>query len=143
MTDPLTDAYLDAIEQRANAATEGPWRAAVVARFVDDDGYLGRLMTAIYPAGPSGPPPLFVTPDWLAADAEFIAHARSDVPVLVAEVRRLRAMEQRVREYARHLARPFAPSVRTCRKFRQVDGVPDREGEQIASELLVALDGGE
>ena len=50
---------------------------------------------------------------------------------LLAEVRRLRAMEQRVREYARHLARPFA------------DGVPDREGEQIASELLAALDGGE
>ena len=50
---------------------------------------------------------------------------------LLAEVRRLRAMEQRVREYARHLARPFA------------DGVPDREGEQIASELLVALGGGE
>ena len=50
---------------------------------------------------------------------------------LLAEVRRLRAVEQRVREYARHLARPFA------------DGVPDREGEQIASELLAALDGGE
>ena len=50
---------------------------------------------------------------------------------LLAEVRRLRAMEQRVREYVRHLARPFA------------DGVPDREGEQIASELLAALDGGE
>ena len=50
---------------------------------------------------------------------------------LLAEVRRLRAMEQRVREYARHLARPFA------------DGVPDREGEQIASDLLAVLDGGE
>ena len=60
-----------------------------------------------------------------------IAHARDDVPTLLTEVRRLRAMEQRVREYARHLARPFA------------DGVPDREGEQIASELLAALDGGE
>ena len=31
-------------------------------------------------------------------DAEFIAHARDDVPALLAEVRRLRAMEQRVRE---------------------------------------------
>ena len=80
--------------------------------------------------------------DW-TADAEFIAAARDDVPRLLAEVRRRMATEQRVREYARHLARPFAPSVRTCRKFRQVDGVPDREGEQIASELLAALDGGE
>ena len=89
MTDPLTDAYLDAIEQRAHAATEGPWEAS-------------------------------------AHD-----HAAGDVPALLAEVRRLRAMEQRVREYARHLARPFA------------DGAPDWEGEQIASELLAALDGGE
>lgn len=47
---------------------------------------------------------------------------------LLAEVRRLRAMEQRVREYARYVARPFA------------DGVADREGEYIASKLLAALD---
>ena len=77
------------------AATEGPWRAAVVARYVDDDG-CERGKGGIYPAGPSGPPPLFVTPDWLAADAEFLAHARADVPALVAEVRRLRSLETRV-----------------------------------------------
>ena len=38
------------------AATEGPWRAAVVARHVDDDG-CERGKGGIYPAGPSGPPP--------------------------------------------------------------------------------------
>ena len=78
MTDPLTAAELDAIEQRL---TEGRIVNVVAQR------------------------------------------------ALLAEVRRLRATEQRVQEYARHLARPFA------------DGVPDREGEQIASELLAALDG--
>lgn len=85
-------------EQRRieQAATEGPWRAAVVARYVDDDG-CERGKGGIYPAGPMGPPPLFVTPDWLAADAEFIAHARADVPALLAEVRRLRAAAERVR----------------------------------------------
>ena len=80
MTDPLTDADLDAIGQRL---TEGRIVNVVAQR------------------------------------------------ALLAEVRRLRAMEQRVREYTRHLALPFA------------DGVPDREGEQIASEFLAALDGGE
>ena len=138
MTDQMTAADLDAIEQRAHAATEGPWEASAHDHAAGDVPILDR--TGHY---------LVICPDcgvrggYERADAEFIAHARSDVPALLAEVRRLRAMEQRVREYARHLARPFAPSVRTCRKFRQVDGVPDREGEQIASELLVALDGGE
>ena len=83
MTDPLTDAYLDAIEQRANAATEGGWRAAVVARYVDDDG-CERGKGGIYPAGPMGPPPLFVTPDWVAADAEFIADSRTALPKALA-----------------------------------------------------------
>jgi hypothetical protein len=31
-------------------------------------------------------------------DADFIAHAREDVPALVAEVRRLKAEEQRLKE---------------------------------------------
>ena len=61
------------------AATEGGWRAAVVARYVDDDG-CERGKGAIYPAGPMGPPPLFVTPDWVAADAEFVATARTALP---------------------------------------------------------------
>lgn len=89
MTDPLTAAELDAIEQRLNTPR------------------LGRSIAR-------------------ERDLDLLA-----IRQLLAEVRRLWAMEQRVREYARHLARPFA------------DGVPDREGEQIASELLAALDGGE
>lgn len=94
----LTDADLDAIEQRANAATEGPWESG------DDDwdgGYVrmpadgfgvAYIATHIQQGADEG-----------CADAEFIAHARGDVPVLLAEVRRLRAMEQRVREYARSI----------------------------------------
>lgn len=89
MTDPMTAAELDAIEQRLNTPR------------------LGRSIVR-------------------ETDLDLLA-----IRQLLAEVRRLRAMEQRVREYARHLARPFA------------DGVPDREGEQIASELLAVLDGGE
>lgn len=89
MTDPMTAAELDAIEQRLNTPR------------------LGRSIAR-------------------ERDLDLLA-----IRQLLAEVRRLWAMEQRVREYARHLARPFA------------DGVPDREGEQIASEVLAALDGGE
>ena len=58
------------------AASKGGWRAAVVAQYVDDDGR-ERGKGGIYPAGPSGPPPIFVTPNWAAADAEFIADSRT------------------------------------------------------------------
>ena len=93
MTDPLTADDLDTIEQRANAATEGPWEASAHDHAAGDVPILDR--TGQY---------LVICPDcgvrggYERVDAEFIAHARSDVPVLVAEVRRLRAMEQRVRE---------------------------------------------
>jgi hypothetical protein len=76
----MTRNELDAIEARAHKATAGPWRAALVGRLYD------RWV---------------IEPDRLAEcafglrkqqDAAFIAAARTDVPALVAEVRRLTAL---------------------------------------------------
>ena len=88
-------------EQRRieQAATEGPWRAAVVARYVDDDG-CERGKGAIYPAGPMGPPPLFVTPDWVAADAEFIADSRTALPKALAALEAVLKLHKPVAVYA-------------------------------------------
>jgi len=81
---------LAAIEARAQAAAEGPWEArncgadccVWVASAEDPDGQL---------AGVAG-----------VANAEFIAHARTDVPALLALVwdqqRRLDAVNELVRE---------------------------------------------
>lgn len=77
---------LDAIEARANAATPGPWRAgteefidygAVFGRQIEEDG-LSRVRCLVDDLSD------------IPGTAEFIAHARTDVPALVAEVRRLR-----------------------------------------------------
>ena len=84
---------LDEIEARTNAATEGPWRASVVATYVDADGRR-RGKGGIYPGGEPGPPPLFLTMDWLATDAEFIAHARTDVPDMAAALRAVLEIHQ-------------------------------------------------
>ena len=67
---------LDAIEARVNAATDGPWEAY-------PDGLVWTKVPRI------GDP---VSGSVLPEDAEFIAAARTDVPALVAEVRRLRAV---------------------------------------------------
>ena len=88
-------------EQRRieQAATEGGWRAAVVARYVDDDG-CERGKGGIYPAGPMGPPPLFVTPDWVAADAEFVADAHTALPKALAALEAVLALHHPVKIYA-------------------------------------------
>jgi hypothetical protein len=74
-TTPALD--LDAIEARANAATPGPWVQSQ------------RDMWMVYRDG-GGTPEIDVGGGYdIKEDATFIAAARSDVPALVAEVRRL------------------------------------------------------
>ena len=92
---PLDDTELDAIEARCDSATPAPWRAWVEGRDgMSGDTFIGQgtdergspqrldLYLSRYP----GDPPVS------AADHDFIAHARDDVPRLVAEVRRLRTL---------------------------------------------------
>ena len=73
MTDPIID-RLDQIKGRADKATEGPWEHygdgdhEVYQAVEYDDGDLGEYITWSVPVG---------------VDAEFIAHARTDVPALV------------------------------------------------------------
>lgn len=82
----LDDAALDAIEARANAATDGPWE---VDRYwwkprspaIPDQWMLGILgegdeICAVHESD-----------DGSREDAEFIAHARTDVPALVTALR--------------------------------------------------------
>lgn len=73
---------LDAIRARVEAATPGPWFAW--SRGV---GWLIGLDPDANQCIPGG----FRTDIAREADAEFIAHARTDVPALLAEVEQLRA----------------------------------------------------
>jgi hypothetical protein len=82
----MTNEELNAIEARAKAATEGPWRtrptehgdcAGIWHGDWEHDSIV-QTDSGVYPP--------------MMPDAEFIAHARSDVPALVEEVRRLRAL---------------------------------------------------
>lgn len=89
----MTDTELQAIAQRAEKATEGPWENC--RGFVRSPVH-GSEMTA---------PGFTVTTSclWVAecrdgeafynadANADFIAHARTDIPALLAEITRLRA----------------------------------------------------
>ena len=94
----LTDAELNEMERRAAAAAPAPWIAFMESRFgtggasmiqvgqpsdVDDEIYVRRCIGSKQLASPN---------EQLDADIDFIAAARQDVPRLIAEVRRLRAV---------------------------------------------------
>lgn len=81
MSEPLD---LEPIKARTEAASEGPW--------VTND-YFGEVSTAGYVVARVSyhDPGAFAGNERQDEDAEFIAHARTDVPRLVEEVERLRA----------------------------------------------------
>ena len=100
--EPMTQERLDAIQARVDGATGGPWGCyGDGAHEVFDagecsDGDRGEVVAAVI--------------DKLS-DAVFIAEAREDIPALLAEVKRLRALttvgDDMVERAAFTLARRF------------------------------------
>lgn len=115
---------LDAIKARAEAATEGPWMYGQPADDCEETCAEWMANTATDPDGPAtglwtawttctsctGVLITSITGDGPTSreNAEFIAHAREDVPMLVAEVERLRAERDRARELAARLEEQVA-----------------------------------
>lgn len=85
----MTPEELAEIETRAEAATEGPWKTFCP--------YGNSSRTQRVVTGPRG---LVVFDDGNStdSDARFIARARTDVPALIAEVRRLRTALSEIAE---------------------------------------------
>ena len=86
----MTSDELQAIKARCDAATPGPWNAVPRATEGYVDGFLGAEI--------EGPPDAQRGQFARMEDAEFIAHAREDIPALVAEIEQLRAEIERVEE---------------------------------------------
>jgi hypothetical protein len=98
----LSDERLAEIEKRCAAATPGPWEWPA--------DHCDRFTVVAWSDGPRWGTPRDVTvqPEGRTyaqaeADAAFVARARTDVPDLVAEVRRLRAVERELRGHVRAL----------------------------------------
>jgi hypothetical protein len=67
------------IEHRSNAATPGPWKSYVEGRdHMSGSDVIQTAGADIYLSGAT------------AADQDFIASARQDIPLLVSEIRALR-----------------------------------------------------
>lgn len=70
--------WIKLIEERANAATAGPWVSFVEGRdFTSGSSFIRTAENDIELTGST------------VADQDFIAHARQDIVLLIQEVRRL------------------------------------------------------
>ncbi len=85
---PISEAELAEIEQRCARARNGPWTSYVEGR----DHLSGSNIITV--AGGVEPDDDIDIVGATIDDQDFIAHARSDVPRLIAEVRRLKALLQ-------------------------------------------------
>jgi hypothetical protein len=91
----LTDADLAAIQGRLDAVAPGPWRAMVEGRDISSGsnfiqvGGDNEVNIEVVPEEHIADPA--VRQVWMEANYDFVAHARQDIPRLLAEVRRLRA----------------------------------------------------
>jgi hypothetical protein len=90
MADPLTPEQLDDIERRCVAASPSPWESFVEGR----DHTSGSDFIRVGGDGSDEPDMYLLRGEGGASaqDQDFVAHARQDVPRLLAEVRRLRAL---------------------------------------------------
>lgn len=76
----ITDAWLEELAQKFRATTPGPWTSFVEGRDVDSgSSFIQTGGEDIYLQGATD------------ADQDFIAAARQALPLLIDEVRRLRA----------------------------------------------------
>lgn len=95
----MTPERLRAIQERCRRATKGPWgvRHLCSGCTPEDDESAGLGLELV------GPPQPWLEGQFArAADAQFAAHARDDVPALVEEVGRWWAFRERLEELMKH-----------------------------------------
>lgn len=126
-------ARVEEVEKRANAATPGPWADEKPPN--SPDGWTTGVIIAavmrgmgIYADPPGGSFP--------SADRKFIAHARTDIPTLAADIRSLVAEVTMLRE----ALRGAAVVVETARQIKRSAVQRATAAETLLAGLLAELD---
>lgn len=122
----LSDDEVAEIEARANAATGGPWGPHEMSPL--SEGLHEWFEVGPYPDSSV----CEVTNDYpnFRANAEFIGHAREDIPALCATVRALRAENERLSRDSAELARKLENSGRNASLMsQQINAARERSPE--------------
>lgn len=81
----LSEEYLEEVRRRCESVTPGPWISFVEGRdHTSGDNVIVR--------GPEGSEEDLYVIGGTAADQDFIAHARQDIPLLLKEIERLQSL---------------------------------------------------
>lgn len=119
MSGGLGPEWLEAIARRTEAATPGPWTARYLWLYLGSES--------------EGYEHLFARED----DATFVAHARTDVPRLLAEVERLGARLERELDFGRRAeARFLAAAHELTKEIAGASGLSYPEAQLTARELI-------
>jgi hypothetical protein len=97
---------IEEIEKRAGAATDGPWIYGSLLEVdvcVDSDATGERVCTTMSDARQADAEPIEIAQ--ADVNAEFIAHARTDVPALIVRVRELERERETLIEQVNDLNR--------------------------------------
>lgn len=124
--EPLTDQQLDDIDTRTDATRSGPW---TLSDDLEGDGYPGHLWVVRTPdAGPDEPDDQAVVISiGDRALGEFIAHARTDVPALLAEIRRLKGQRKYLLDQLAKKDAKSGDADRAVREFLADEPAPGAE----------------
>lgn len=106
----MTDDEIAAMKARAAAATPGPWEAqrgylGPKVRIAQEYAFEAEVNSQVWDCDDPQDGCMDEQAQWMA-DAEFIAHARADIPALLAERAALRAENAALREALRTLVEP-------------------------------------
>ncbi len=132
MTQPLTEQQLADIEARSTAATPGPWTVEL-EQCDCQDGLCshGTYVSAVY----ADEERRTEFSDFTDADWQFVIRARTEVPVLLAEIRRLQT------EPAQPTRRVLTPNEhdRAWHAVEGAAGTPGADPDTILNAVLHAL----
>lgn len=132
-TRPLNLAH---IEARANAATEGPWCTDAWEIYQGTEYQPGLSMWIGETCRGTS------TPEQDQADAAFVAAARTDVPALIAEVRRLQALVAELEPDSALLAALYAAGVDNWEGYDNAREEADARAELAAAAASAAGESG-
>jgi uncharacterized protein YbaR (Trm112 family) len=115
---PLTQAELNEIKERAEKATQGPWGIDFPLLVCDQCGNTYEIVQSDVFLAP------VVAESKSEADAEFIAHAREDIPNLLdhiaeleTEIERLDLFLQEIDTHIRSTPEPLPYIIETMRNY--------------------------
>lgn len=137
--EPMTREQLDAIQERVDAATDGPWVEGTRCVFTED--YARAIVSDSLVEVPGMTP--YAEAVQNPADVALIAHAPEDLAALLAEVERLRALTTVTEDMVERGKAAHHEAFNAWKAKRSLEDADNRKSAAMRAALNAALGTGE